>query len=109
MALRSSGPAKRPKVSAEQFPLLETELLKGSPWPTDGRILGLPLSVRGVWELLRRHGWSCQQPSRTTSSRNSSGYGLGTATSFPPAPQGKPVQMSPDRAADPIAGIRRNA
>jgi transposase len=24
--------------------------------------LGLSLSVRGVWEMLRRHGWSCQQP-----------------------------------------------
>jgi ZIP family zinc transporter len=38
---------------------------------------------------------------RTTSPGNSSGQGLGTATSFPPAPQGKPIQMSPDRAADP--------
>jgi hypothetical protein len=36
---------------------------------------------------------------RTTSSRNSSGQGFGTATSFPPALQGK---MSPDRAADPF-------
>ncbi|GAA1376302.1 hypothetical protein GCM10009612_74350 [Streptomyces beijiangensis] len=28
---------------------------------------------------------------------------MGTATSFPPALQGKPLQMSPDRAADPTA------
>ncbi|MFD5430149.1 tyrosine-type recombinase/integrase [Streptomyces sp. NPDC127084] len=27
---------------------------------------------------------------------------MGTATPFPPAPQGKPVQTSPDRAADPF-------
>jgi hypothetical protein len=37
---------------------------------------------------------------RTASSRNSSGCGFGTTTSFPPAPQGKPVQISPDRLSD---------
>ncbi|MGW1780456.1 helix-turn-helix domain-containing protein [Streptomyces sp. NPDC002143] len=26
--------------------------------------LGVSLSVCGVWELLRRHGWSYQQPRR---------------------------------------------
>ncbi|WP_405475635.1 winged helix-turn-helix domain-containing protein [Streptomyces sp. NBC_00009] len=78
VALCSSGPAKRPKVSAEQFSLLEAELLKGTVahgWPDErwtlARVamlieqeLGLWLSVRAVWELLRRHGWSCQQPAR---------------------------------------------
>ncbi|MFF3404305.1 winged helix-turn-helix domain-containing protein [Streptomyces sp. NPDC002659] len=77
-ALRSSGPAKRPKVSAEEFAVLEVELLKGSVvhgWPDErwtlSRVavviehrLGIFLSVRGVWELLQRHGWSCQQPAR---------------------------------------------
>ncbi|MGW2785173.1 tyrosine-type recombinase/integrase, partial [Streptomyces populi] len=38
-------------------------------------------------------------------SRNSSGQGLGTATSFPSAPQGKPVQMSPEPASDPVVHI----
>lgn len=77
-ALRSSGPAKWPKVSTEQFAVLEAELLKGAVahgWRDErwtlSRVavliecrLGLSLSVRGVWELLRRHGWSCQQPAR---------------------------------------------
>src|SRR5215217_1550020 len=38
---------------------------------------------------------------RTTSSRNSFGYGLATVTSFQPTHQGKPTQVSPIRAADP--------
>lgn len=58
--------------------MLEVELLKGSVvhgWPDErwtlSRVavviehrLGIFLSVRGVWELLQRHGWSCQQPAR---------------------------------------------
>ncbi|MFF4259723.1 winged helix-turn-helix domain-containing protein [Streptomyces sp. NPDC001663] len=32
--------------------------------------LGVSLSVRGVWELLRRHGWSCQQPARRAIERD---------------------------------------
>src|SRR3974390_3352153 len=39
---------------------------------------------------------------RTTSSRNSFGNGFGIATSFQAHPQGKPNQMSPPRAADPV-------
>ncbi|MGW7276194.1 winged helix-turn-helix domain-containing protein [Streptomyces sp. NPDC054864] len=69
-ALRSSGPSKRPKVSTEEFALLEVELLKGTVlhgWPDErwtlSRVelliedrLERTLSVRGVWGLLRRHG-----------------------------------------------------
>ncbi|MER5473504.1 winged helix-turn-helix domain-containing protein [Streptomyces sp. NPDC002685] len=32
--------------------------------------LGVSLSVRGVWELLRRHGWSCRQPARRAVERD---------------------------------------
>ncbi|MFJ3310548.1 winged helix-turn-helix domain-containing protein [Streptomyces sp. NPDC086549] len=32
--------------------------------------LGVSLSVRGVWALLRRHGWSCQQPARRAVERD---------------------------------------
>nr|WP_269787635.1 winged helix-turn-helix domain-containing protein [Streptomyces guryensis] len=31
---------------------------------------GVLLSIRGMWELLRRHGWSCQQPARRTIERD---------------------------------------
>ncbi|WP_324610153.1 winged helix-turn-helix domain-containing protein [Streptomyces sp. WM6378] len=82
--LRSSGPAKSPKVSPQEFAGLEEELLRGTVvhgWPnarwTLSRVqallvekLGVLLSVRGVWELLRRHGWSCQQPARRAVERD---------------------------------------
>ncbi|WP_407289133.1 winged helix-turn-helix domain-containing protein [Streptomyces sp. BP-8] len=32
--------------------------------------LGIDLSIREVWELLRRHGWSCQQPARRAIERD---------------------------------------
>jgi putative transposase len=67
-ALRPSGPAKRPKVDDSGFDLLEPLLLEGARaqgWADErwtlSRVrlliadrLGLSLSVRGVWELLRR-------------------------------------------------------
>lgn len=82
--LRCSGPAKSPKVSLEEFAELEKELLRGSVfhgWPNErwtlSRVqvliaekLSVSLSVRGVWELLRRHGWSCQQPARRAVERD---------------------------------------
>lgn len=82
--VRCSGPAKRPKVSAEQFAALEQELLRGAVshgWPNErwtlsrvsvliSATLDVDLSVRGVWELLRRHGCSCQQPARRAVERN---------------------------------------
>ncbi|WP_245873316.1 helix-turn-helix domain-containing protein [Streptomyces phaeoluteigriseus] len=30
----------------------------------------MSLSIRGVWELLRRQGWSCQQPARRAVERD---------------------------------------
>ncbi|MFF0449942.1 winged helix-turn-helix domain-containing protein [Streptomyces sp. NPDC004609] len=32
--------------------------------------LGVSLSMHGVGELLRRHGWSCQQPARRAVERD---------------------------------------
>ncbi|MFE6366083.1 winged helix-turn-helix domain-containing protein [Streptomyces sp. NPDC057806] len=83
-ALRPSGPAKRPKVGDTQFAFLEPLLLAGAMaqgWADErwtlSRIqlliadeLGVSLSIRGVWELLRRHGWSCQQPARRAIERD---------------------------------------
>lgn len=83
-ALRTSGPAKRPKVNDRDFAVLELLLVDGARaqgW-TDQRWtlsrvqlliadqLGMSLSIRGVWELLRRHGWSCQQPARRAIERD---------------------------------------
>ncbi|MFF0516889.1 winged helix-turn-helix domain-containing protein [Streptomyces sp. NPDC004250] len=32
--------------------------------------LAMPLSIHGVWELLRRHGWFRQQPTRRSVERD---------------------------------------
>ncbi|MBW8822579.1 MAG: winged helix-turn-helix domain-containing protein [Streptomyces sp.] len=83
-ALLPSGPAKRPKAGASDFAVLEPLLLEGAMaqgWAgerwTLSRVrlliaeqLGVSLSIRGVWELLRRHGWSCQQPARRAVERD---------------------------------------
>ncbi|MFE4758481.1 winged helix-turn-helix domain-containing protein [Streptomyces sp. NPDC001406] len=82
--LLCSGPAKARKVSEEEFATLEEELLKGAVfhgWPDErwtlsriqlllAHVTGVQLSVRGVWELLRCHGWSCRQPARRAVERN---------------------------------------
>ncbi|MFE6849105.1 winged helix-turn-helix domain-containing protein [Streptomyces sp. NPDC057686] len=83
-ALCASGPAGRPKVDDNDFAVLEPLLLDGAMaegWADErwtlSRVrmliadqLGVPLSIRGVWELLRRHGWSCQQPARRAVERD---------------------------------------
>ena len=48
---------------------------------------------------------SRERATRTTSSRNSLGYGLGITTSFQPTLPGKPTQMSPIRAAAPFTWL----
>ncbi|WP_370417685.1 winged helix-turn-helix domain-containing protein [Streptomyces sp. QH1-20] len=82
--LRCSGPSKVPKVGPEEFALLEAELPQGAVahgWPDErwtlsrvraliGSKLGVGLSLRGVWEVLRRHGWSCQRPARRAVERD---------------------------------------
>ncbi|MEU2872831.1 winged helix-turn-helix domain-containing protein [Streptomyces olivoreticuli] len=82
--LRCSGPARRPKVGTQEFAVLEEELLRGTVshgWPNErwtlSRVriliaekLGMWLSVHAVWALLRRHGWSCQQPARRAVERD---------------------------------------
>jgi transposase len=83
-ALCTSGPAKRPKVDDSDFAMLEPFLLEGARaqgWADErwtlSRVrlliadhLAVSLSVRGVWELLRRHGWTCQQPARRAIERD---------------------------------------
>ncbi|WP_210590710.1 winged helix-turn-helix domain-containing protein [Streptomyces sp. GESEQ-35] len=83
-ALRISGPAKRPKVDDHDFAVLEPLLLEGAVawgWSDErwtlARVrlliadqLGVSMSIRGVWELLRRHGWSCRQPARRAVERD---------------------------------------
>ncbi|MFD5268843.1 winged helix-turn-helix domain-containing protein [Streptomyces sp. NPDC058335] len=98
-ALRPSGPAKRPKVGDSDFAVLETLLLDGAVargWADERwtlsrvRVLigdqwGMSLSIRGVWELLRRQGWSCQQPARRAVERDDAAVAGWVKESWPRA------------------------
>ncbi len=91
--LRCSGPAKARKVGDEEFATLEEELLKGAVfhgWPDErwtlsriqlllAHVTGIQLSVRGVWELLRCHGWSCRQPARRAIERSEAAVASGVS------------------------------
>ncbi|MCX4993551.1 winged helix-turn-helix domain-containing protein [Streptomyces sp. NBC_00568] len=98
-ALKASGPAKRPKVDDRDFALLEPLLLAGAVaqgWADErwtlSRVgvliadrLGVSLSVRGVWELLRRHGWSCQRPVRRAAERDDAAVAAWVKETWPRA------------------------
>ncbi|WP_308217097.1 winged helix-turn-helix domain-containing protein [Streptomyces noursei] len=49
--------------------------------------LNTDLSVRGAWELLRRHGWSCQQPARRAVERNEAAVAGWIKETWPSAKQ----------------------
>ncbi|MFJ8387679.1 winged helix-turn-helix domain-containing protein, partial [Streptomyces sp. NPDC094438] len=82
--LKSSGPAKLPKLSDVQFELLESELARGPAahgwedqrWTLErvraviGRRFRVSCSVAGTWRLLHRHGWSWQCPARRALERD---------------------------------------
>ncbi|MEV7890702.1 winged helix-turn-helix domain-containing protein [Streptomyces sp. NPDC001260] len=102
-ALRPSGPAKRPKIGDSDFAVLEPLLLEGATaqgWMDErwtlSRVqlliadqLGVSLSIRGVWELLRRHGWSCQHPARRAIERDEAAVAGWVKETWP---QAKPPQ-----------------
>ncbi|GAA1933516.1 hypothetical protein GCM10009753_78720 [Streptantibioticus ferralitis] len=83
-ALQSQGPAKQPKLTDEQFAVLEELLAQGPTvhgWTDQrwtlvrvktviGRRFHLTVSVAGVCRLLRRGGWSWQCPARRAMERN---------------------------------------
>lgn len=83
-ALRSRGPACRPKLSQALFAVLEEELAKGPVahgWPDQrwtlarirtliGRRFHKSMTLSGISQMLRRHGWSHQVPARRALERN---------------------------------------
>ncbi|WSD66433.1 winged helix-turn-helix domain-containing protein [Streptomyces sp. NBC_01591] len=76
--VRSKGSPGRPRLSGEQISLLEGELERGPlahGWADQrwtlarvktliGRLFHVSCTVEGTWRLLKRHGWSWQQPAR---------------------------------------------
>ncbi|WP_373314967.1 helix-turn-helix domain-containing protein [Streptomyces galilaeus] len=59
------------------------------------------LSIRGVWELLRRHGWWCQQPARRSSGTRRGQPAGGSR----PGPRAKPPLRRSSRTR-PLVGVR---
>ena len=83
-AVRSRGPASRPKLSDVLFAVLEEELAKGPVahgWPDQrwtlariktliGRRFHKSMTLSGISQMLRRHGWSHQVPARRAVERD---------------------------------------
>lgn len=83
-ALRSRGPASRPKLSEALFAVLEEELGKGpvahgwadQTWTLAriktliGRRFHKSFTLSGIAQMLRRHGWSHQVPARRATERD---------------------------------------
>jgi transposase len=84
-ALRSAGPQSSPRLGAQQFGKLETELARGPAahgWDIDQRWtldrivtvtqrrFGITYTAAGMSALLRRNGWSVQVPARRSLRRD---------------------------------------
>ncbi|MFE5967229.1 winged helix-turn-helix domain-containing protein [Streptomyces sp. NPDC056463] len=80
----SKGSPGRPRLSDAQIVRLERELERGSlahGWADQrwtlariktliGRLFHVSYTVEGTWRLLKRHGWSWQQPARRAIERD---------------------------------------
>lgn len=80
----SKGSPGRPRLSGAQMARLERELDRGPlahGWADQrwtlarvktmiGRLFHVSYTVEGTWRLLRRHGWSWQQPARRAIERD---------------------------------------
>lgn len=80
----SKGSPGRPRLSEVQMARLERELERGPlahGWTDQrwtlarvktmiGRLFHVSYTVEGTWRLLRRHGWSWQQPARRAIERD---------------------------------------
>nr|WP_274914827.1 winged helix-turn-helix domain-containing protein [Streptomyces sp. WZ-12] len=83
-AVRSRGPASRPKLNEALFAVLEEELAKGPAahgWPDQrwtlariktliGRRFHKSMTLSGISQMLRRHGWSHQVLARRAVERD---------------------------------------
>ncbi|MEW2470280.1 winged helix-turn-helix domain-containing protein [Streptomyces sp. NPDC046994] len=80
----SKGSPGRPRLSKDQIARLERELERGplahgwvdQRWTLAriktliGRLFHVSYTVEGTWQLLKRHGWSWQQPARRAIERD---------------------------------------
>ncbi|WSJ66522.1 winged helix-turn-helix domain-containing protein [Kitasatospora sp. NBC_01302] len=93
----SKGSPGRPKLSDAQIVRLERELERGPlahGWEDQrwtlarvktliGRLFHVSYTVEGTWVLLKRHGWSWQQPARRAIERDDSAVELWKKDTWP--------------------------
>jgi transposase len=97
-ALRSRGPVSRERLSPQQWARLETELRRGplahgfagdQRWTLGriktliGKLFHVGYTPEGAWELMRRHGWSCQVPVRQAMERDDAAVAVWKAEVWP--------------------------
>jgi transposase len=97
-ALRSQGPASRPKLSPALLTALEDELDKGPlahGWPDQtwtlqriqtliGRRFHKTITLSGIAQILRRHGWTHQIPARRAGERDQAAVAGWIKETWPP-------------------------
>lgn len=95
--ITSKGSPGRPRLSDAQIERLERELECGplahgwidQRWTLAraktliGRLFHVSYTVEGTWALLRRHGWSWQQPARRAMERDDSAIELWKKDTWP--------------------------
>ncbi|MFI6080184.1 winged helix-turn-helix domain-containing protein [Streptomyces sp. NPDC051217] len=95
--VRSMGSSGRPRLSSVQMAGLERELERGPlahGWAEQrwtparvktliGRLFHVSCTVQGTWRLLKRHGWSWQQPARRAIERDDGAVELWTKEVWP--------------------------
>jgi transposase len=115
--VRSTGPASLPKLSDALFAVLERELDKGPVahgWPDQtwtlsriktliGRRFHKSLTLSGISQMLRRHGWSHQVPARRATERDEAAVAGWVKETWPsveaPRRRGAPTSSSRTRRA----------
>jgi transposase len=111
----SKGSPGRPRLSEARFARLERELERGPlehGWADQrwtlarvktliGRLFHISYTVEGTWRLLKRHGWSWQQPARRAIERDEDAVELWTKEVWPrvraPRRRRVPGSSSPTR------------
>jgi transposase len=117
VGLRSTGPASLPKLSDSLFAVLEKELDKGAVahgWPDQtwtlsriktliGRRFHKSITLSGISQMLRRHGWSHQVPARRATERDEAAVAGWVKETWPsaeaPRRRGAPTSSSRTRPA----------
>jgi transposase len=111
--LLSKGSPGRPRLGQAQVERLERELARGPlvhGWSDQrwtlariktliGRLFHVSYTVEGTWQLLKRHGWSWQQPTRRAIERDEDAVEVWKKETWPRV-------RAPRRSAEPGSSSR---